>query len=241
MTTKETSEKDNPKVLFLSALNKVQGLIEPIKVDSENPHFKNRYASLAAVNNAVMGILSENGFVLLQGGVEISGKPYLRTSLYHVAGHSVSFEYPLTVSDNPQHVSSSCTYARRVSICALLALSTEDDDAETAVAPTRSASTMKREGAQDAPAPSDFKVATFIPGDVDIKEGDGPKGHYTKYSVQYDGKWMATFDATAGKMLISAFDRKVPVRVAYKQNGKYLNIGKVYLDDVEPETQDVPF
>lgn len=124
------TEQTESKIQFLVALNKVQGVIEPAKKDSTNPHFKSRYASLASVNEAVMGPLTENGFVLTQGGAEIAGKPYLKTVLYHVSGHSEEFNYPLVVSENPQHTASSVTYARRYSIAALLNLSVEDLDAQ---------------------------------------------------------------------------------------------------------------
>lgn len=125
--------KDNEaKLEFLKAFNKVQGLIEPVKLDSENPHFHSRYASLSSVNNSIMGILTENGFTVMSGGCDIGGKPYLQTILSHIGGHEVAFTYPLSTSENPQHVSSSTTYARRVSLCALLNLSLDDDDGNAA-------------------------------------------------------------------------------------------------------------
>ncbi len=121
------------KTEYFKALNKVQGTLGAAKKDSKNPHFGNKYASLSAVNDAVMGPLTEAGFVLLSGGVDINGKPYLRTTLHHIGGHSESFDYPLIEKrDNPQHVASSVTYARRYSICALLNLDVEDDDGNAA-------------------------------------------------------------------------------------------------------------
>lgn len=132
--------KDNEaKLEFLKAFNKVQGLIEPVKLDSENLHFHSLYASISSVNQSIMGPLTENGFVVMSGGCDIGGKPYLQTILSHIGGHEVSFTYPLTQSDNPQHVSSSTTYARRVSLCALLNLSLDDDDGNAAVPPAKTA------------------------------------------------------------------------------------------------------
>ena len=134
MTQEESS---NSILSFLKALNKVQGIIEPVSKDKINPHFKSGYASLAAVNETIMGPLAENGFILLSGGVEIGGKPWLRTTLLHVGGHSMSFDYPLLVNDdNPQHLASATTYARRYSLCAFFNLSTEDDDGNAAAVKT---------------------------------------------------------------------------------------------------------
>lgn len=127
------NERTAARRQFFEALNKVQGLLEPITKDATNPHFKSKYASLAAVNQSIMGPLSEAGFVLLSGGDCVGGKPYLITKLIHKNGHEESFHYPLIEkTDNPQHMASSVTYARRYSICALLNLSVEDDDGEKA-------------------------------------------------------------------------------------------------------------
>lgn len=216
-------------VSFLTALNKVQGIIEPVKVDSENTHFHSRYASLASVNDTVMGPLTENGFVLLQGGAEIGGKPYLRTTLYHVGGHSVSFDYPLTVSDNPQHVASSMTYARRISICALLALSTEDDDAEAVSSPARAhqaATAAARPSNVPSRAPEDkgFEVARFVPSRVDFVEGKG-KGAGKTFCEVYraDG---AKFSGTEqqGEIAEAARTSKKEIIVAFERKGNYLNM-----------------
>lgn len=125
-------DTEKSKIAFLTALNKVQGTLGSAKKDSSNPHFKSRYASLEAVNEAVMGPLTEAGFVLMSGGVDITSKPYLRTTLHHIGGHSESFDYPLVNDGNPQHIASSVTYARRYAICALLNLSIEDDDGNAA-------------------------------------------------------------------------------------------------------------
>src|SRR5882672_3527422 len=160
-------EQDKSKLEFLKAFCKLQSAIEPVKTDSTNPHFHSKYASLAGVNQAVMKMVNEYGFMIIQGGEAIDGKPYLRTDLCHVGGHAVSYQYPLTVSDNPQHVSSSCTYAARVSICRLLNLSIEDDDAETATQPLRTVSdsvkkTFTKEDSQEVV----YLNAQFIPKEV---------------------------------------------------------------------------
>lgn len=125
-------DSEAAKVAFLKALNKVQGLLEPVTKDSTNPHFKSKYASLEAVNNSIMGPLTEAGFVLMSGGADIGGKPYLRLTLAHVGGHSESFDYPIVNDGNPQHIAASTTYARRYAICAMFNLSVEDDDGNAA-------------------------------------------------------------------------------------------------------------
>ncbi len=214
-----------PQIAFLTALNRVQGLIEPVTKDKLNPHFKSGYASLAAVNETIMGPLAENGFIILSGGVEIGGKPWLRTTLLHVGGHSMSFDYPLLVSDeNPQHLASATTYARRYSLCAFFNLSTEDDDGNAATAGVK---TVSREPAKpyvpsDSPktlpaapvnSPGDF--VRFVPSNVVFESGKGKGVGKTFSKIQSpDGKvysgnelqgQIAEGAKTAGKEIVLAF------------------------------------
>lgn len=228
------------KIQFLKALNKVQGLLAPAVKDSLNPHFKSKYASLAAVNEAVMGPISEAGFVLLSGGWHVDGKAYLRTTLFHVGGHSESFDYPLIEkTDNPQHIASSVTYARRYSICALFNLDVEDDDGNAATEGTKATSqTQAVKHAAKSTSSADMQVAVFVPAGVTTKTGEGPRGPWTRYAVKSPGGDMySTFDETAGQIAISAADDEKEVKIVYKQDGKYFNILKIALH-VEA---DVPF
>ena len=221
-------EHDKAKLSFLVALNKCQGLLEPAKKDSLNPHFKSRYASLASVNEAVMGPLAEAGFVLLSGGIDINGVPHLRTTLYHVAGHSESFDYPLIKNtENPQHVASSFTYARRYSICALLNLSTEDDDgnaaADSVKTVTRQPATAKaptqeaRAAAQTSTAAPGVETAKGVVSEVTerlVKSTGKPA-----WDVTIDGKKMSTLDEAQANLAMESRDTERVVNIGYKTKG----------------------
>ena len=184
----ENGTQHDARLAFLKAINKVQGLIEHIVKDSTNPHFKSTYASLIAVNTVVMPIISENGLVLLQGGHDIAGKPYLRTTLCHVAGHYETFDYPIILDLNPQHTASQITYARRYSICAMLNLSVDDDDGEGASKDVR---TVTAEATQRAvPVLSEQTTsgdAKFVPSKVVFMPGKG-KGAGKTFSAIYGPK-----------------------------------------------------
>lgn len=153
------------KVAFVDSLSKLQALLEPVSKDSTNPHFKSKYASLGAVNQAVMGPLTAAGFSVMAGGVDIGGKPYLRTTISHVKGHSESFDYPIVNDGNPQHIASSVTYARRYALCALLNLSVEDDDGNAAT-PAK---------VERKPEPSAAAKQTFPAKDGVISEAQGKR------------------------------------------------------------------
>lgn len=225
--------KEAAKMAFLRDLNKVQGVLAPARTDSTNPHFKSKYASLGAVNDAVMGPLSENGFVVLSGGHDIGGKPYLRTTIFHLGGHEESFYYPLIEkTDNPQHIASSVTYARRYSLCALLNLSIEDDDGNAA-ARTEKTDTPAKTEPKSAPS-SEWELIKFVPSAVskrgdfyDIKSQDG-----TVYSTKQEDK---------GKIAEHARLKKLEISISYVVNGKFRNVGKIALSEPEEEIQEVPF
>lgn len=231
-------ETDTAKLAFLKALNKVQGLLEPAKKDSLNPHFKSRYASLASVNEAVMGPISEAGFVLLSGGVDINGVPHLRTTLYHIGGHSESFDYPLIkVTENPQHVASSFTYARRYSICALFNLSTEDDDGNAA---TESVKTTTRAAATPA---GEVNVVKFVPAKVSsktVKKKDGSEGTAFEITAP-DGAVYSTWSELFSAFASTAKANGTEVVVGFKVNGRYLQIIKLAANELPKEAEEVPF
>lgn len=230
MTQWGIMEQEKSKLEFLKALNKVQGIIEPVTKDKQNPHFKSGYASLAAVNETIMGPLAENGFIILAGGVEIGGKPWLRTTLLHVGGHSMSYDYPLLVNDdNPQHLASATTYARRYSLCAFFNLSTEDDDGNAAVrtvtrepAQARTPTPAARAAAQTSTATPGVETVTGAVSGVTerlVKSTGKPA-----WDVEIDGKKMSTLDEAQANLAIESRDTGRTVNIGYKTKGQYINM-----------------
>lgn len=238
--------EDPAKKSFLKALNKVQALIEPVKKDSINSHYKNLYASLQAVNEAVMPLLLENGFILSQGGIQGSlpgeHRTFLRTQLTHVDGHSMYFDYPLTTSENPQQVASSVSYARRYSICALLNLSVEDDDGTSASrVPAKEAKAVTNEI-----PPTGGEAVRFIPKmvetrSVDIKKGAKAGTTGTMFTiVAPNGNKYSTLDETGGQIAEQASELKREITFVAKVNGTYLNAHAIRFVEKTPE-EAVPF
>lgn len=228
------TESIEAKRSFLKALVKVQGTLGAVKKDSTNPHFKNKYASLESVNEAVMGPLNENGFALLQGGVDVGGKTYLRTTLLHTSGHEESFDYPLVVDSNPQHIASATTYARRYSICALLNLSLDDDDGNAASRPQPKTEPKSEDR---APEPNAEKVewikAKFIPRGYATKEYAGVLSHSAS-----DGKnFYRTKKIPLGLRFKQAQENGQEVEVTYVQKDGYRAVSDV----VVVANQEVPF
>ena len=102
-----------------------QKQIQVIKKDAKNPHFKNTYATLKQVLSEVKPILNEVGLLITQpidergiGTVITDGKD------------SISSFIPMPVNLQPQPLGSAISYFRRYTVCSLLALEIDDDDAQ---------------------------------------------------------------------------------------------------------------
>lgn len=230
------------KLAFLKAFNKVQSSLESAKKDATNPHFKSRYASLASVNETIMDKIGAAGFCLLSGCQTHEDRPQLVTTLYHVDGHSESFSYPLIKTDNPQHLASAITYARRYSICALFNLSVEDDDGNAAVPKNGNGHKNGTNGAanghhEEAPKEEPKKTThavtddggeftthtvDFIPSE--FKENKTKNGVAQFWIKSPSGDAYSTMNKTHGAMMNKAHADAMPLRVIYVEKGKYKNI-----------------
>jgi len=112
-----------------AALAVAQGMMENAIMNRTNPHFKTKYADLAAVLNAARKPLSANGLAIVQ----TIGDGVLHTRLLHTSGQWIASEHPLPMSGKPQEIGSALTYARRYSLSALIGIAAdEDDDANVA-------------------------------------------------------------------------------------------------------------
>jgi hypothetical protein len=143
-----------------TALAAVQSKLEPVAKDATNPHFKNKYASLDAIMEAVRPLLAVNGLSIVQGGggpvsnVEgtVTGVS-VETMLVHASGEYLSATITLPLDKGTaQAVGSAISYGRRYGVSALLALSTDDDDGNAASAPRQAA--RRAESARPAAAAS---------------------------------------------------------------------------------------
>ena len=120
-----------------AALAKAQGQMTNAKYNKINPHFKNKYADLGAVIDAIKKPLADNGIAYTQqtnfphpndGGSTF----VLTTTLLHASGQWIASEYPLPYApDKPQVMGSALTYARRYELATICGIAAEEDtDAE---------------------------------------------------------------------------------------------------------------
>lgn len=104
--------------------------------DSDNPHFRSKYADLASVRAACLPALNANGIAVVQPFQETeTGQRYVQTILMHTSGESVECAVPVISAKNDmQGLGSAITYARRYGLMAMAGVAPEDDDGNAAAA-----------------------------------------------------------------------------------------------------------
>jgi len=120
-----------------AALVKAQQAFGPALKSSSNPHFKSKYADLAACVEAVIEGLNSNGIALIQKQHPHEGGVAVETIFVHESGETLSAGV-LTVpaaKQDPQGYGSALTYARRYSLMAACGIAPEDDDGNAASKP----------------------------------------------------------------------------------------------------------
>lgn len=118
-----------------AALSKAQGQMKPASKDATNPHFKSKYADLAANVDAARGPLAANGLAVIQEATASAAGVAVATRILHASGQWIQFD-PLTVpcaKVDAHGVGSATTYARRYALGAALGLVADDDDGNGAV------------------------------------------------------------------------------------------------------------
>lgn len=150
-----------------AALAKAQGEIENAKFNRVNPHFKNKYADLTAIFDAVRAPLSKNELAVTQTIEVREAGMVLSTKLMHSSGEWLGSEYPLPMSARPQEFGSALTYAKRYSLASIVGVSAdEDDDANAAQGASNGAAraTLPKAKARDIYA----KLQAEIDGATDV-------------------------------------------------------------------------
>jgi hypothetical protein len=118
----------------MKKLLEFQKRIGTIKKDAKNPHFKSTYATLTQVLSEVKPVLTELGCIIIQPIAD--GK--VSTIIIDVeTNESCVSSIDLPTGLNAQQIGSAITYFRRYTICALLSLEIDDDDATIATTRTK--------------------------------------------------------------------------------------------------------
>jgi hypothetical protein len=122
---------------IFAAMVAAQKAYGPALKTKVNPHFKNKYADLAASAEAVTDALNANGIALAQVCHESEHGVIVETKFLHESGEEWSggkLFIPSSKQD-AQGFGSALTYARRYSLMAACGIAPEDDDGNAASGP----------------------------------------------------------------------------------------------------------
>ena len=117
-----------------TALVKAQKEFGPALKSSSNPHFRSKYADLAACVEAVIEGLNNNGIALTQRVSPCENGVIVETVFVHESGEVINcgqLHVPAAKQD-AQGYGSALTYARRYSLMAACGIAPEDDDGNAA-------------------------------------------------------------------------------------------------------------
>lgn len=140
---------------LVAAFAKAQGQMKNAAFNRVNPHFKNSYADLAAIWDAIRKPLSDHGLIASQTTEIREGGLVLVTILAHSSGQWIRSEYPLPVAGRPQEMGSAMTYGKRYSLSAIVGIAADEDDDANAAEDGK----QKIEARGRAPKPGNVNIA----------------------------------------------------------------------------------
>lgn len=167
---------DNSKLY--AALIKAQSEFKTVTFDKVNPHFKSKFASLAALQTGTQQALHKNGLSIIQPWEHAAnGDLIIYTKIIHESGESITSSCLVPRgTKTEQQMGSAISYARRYQYSSLLAVNgEEDDDAEA----TENRSNPPQEVAKKAEAPKTAPIA--------------PRNTLQKDQVEFIKKMIADF------------------------------------------------
>ena len=174
--TIDYSYSDNVVDLMM-ALAKAQAKMDNPTYDSDNPHFRSKYASLAAVRDAVIPAMASEGIATVQLPATGEKSVTCTTILFLGNQHLTStLKMPVTRRQTgnageltPQDYAAALTWARRIGLMTLCTVAGDgDDDGETA----SGRGTQQRSRYQQRPAPGNmlYEDEDNEPQDLDERQ-----------------------------------------------------------------------
>ena len=202
-----------------AALVAAQSAFQPALKNSQNPHFRSKYADLGACIEAVIDALHANGIALIQHTAESDKGVVISTTFLHKSGeiYEAGSLFVPAAQQTPQAYGSALTYARRYSLMTACGIAPEDDDGNEASRTRfeRSSRVIEDDAWSNATPPADdmcattpdFRASANVSADaphcdhgmMTLKEGqkDGkPYKGYTCPQKVCNAKWMIKSKST---------------------------------------------
>lgn len=142
-------QKSESITALAKALVAAQRALRNPRLDSTNPAFRSKYASLTAVRDAVVPVMAESGISVLQHLTTSDGHLHCETVLLHESGEwlSSTLAMPIGPKQTGHAVLAAATYARRGALMAVAGVVGDpDDDGNTGSLASDSAGSAPEQG-----------------------------------------------------------------------------------------------
>lgn len=114
---------------LMAALVAAQRELKNPHFDSTNPHFKSKFASLAAVRQEVIPTFAKHGLSISQWPVAANHSAGCLTFVGHISGEFMEESFLIPVDKPNAHgYASAVTYAKRIAMMSVAAIVGDDDD-----------------------------------------------------------------------------------------------------------------
>ncbi len=158
---------------------------------SNNPHFRSKYADLGNVMDACIPALNKAGIAVIQPTVDDENGRYVETVLIHgESEEQLKCRVPLIVQKNDmQGYGSAVTYARRYGLMTMAGIAPEDDDGNAAAkaAPAKKQPQQPQQPQQKKPDPQEVfnRMDTALKGSAN-KEALDKIWNHREFTASFD-------------------------------------------------------
>ena len=161
-------EKNNMNLAM--ALSKAQAVMGPAIKNKTNPHFKTKYADLAAVIDATRKPFADNGLAVTQIIDHTdTALPVLITRLMHESGEYLEGRMLMPPMVKAQEYGSTLTYYRRYALSAIAGIASDDDDDGNHALESAPAKPIKKEPAK-LTLPQIKEIKQMLEGRVELEK-----------------------------------------------------------------------
>lgn len=156
---------------FNTALAAYQGEMQAAKRDGKNPHYRNTYATLASVIEAVKPACKQ-GLSHTQTLERSPDGLILVTTLRHKEGFEVRSELPLALGNDWQKFGSGYTYARRFALMGIYGIASSDDPSDDDGSAASSQGAAKKVAPPAQPSPLEQRIQAVTQALTALHEAD---------------------------------------------------------------------
>lgn len=170
----ERFEANQARKIFTSAFSNAQAQIATVLKTKVNPQTNSKYATLEDIIKSAQPIYTGEGFSIIfyEGETAVPECIRICADVLHRAGHKETYHYDIPLDGvglkgNPNMTkihakASSTSYGRRYLMCMIWNIPTQDDDAQSAIAPIELITEKQRKQILDAVVEVGFDRSMFL-------------------------------------------------------------------------------